>query len=336
MFKPEYKITEYFLSLVEEIGRLSAFIDSRRVRLPILSALQKEALNRNIHASTSIEGNMLSLEQVTALTENRTINADVKQKIEVLNYSKALNWIILNNQSAISLGLLFDLHEMISCDILEQIKIGVIKAKQNYVVDGKGIVIYTPPEPKHCQRMLHELIDWVNNSLEIHPIIVSAVAHHQFVTIHPFSDGNGRLARIFAQWTLYQKGFDPQHTFCLDEFYALDRQRYYDKIQQARDLDFDFTYWNEYVAEGIVETMTKILERINDLTVTIDGRISLTSRQEELIDILRIHGIVNSAELCRCMSINRARVNQLIQPLVKAGVVVKQGTTKGTKYYLRD
>ena len=156
------------------------------------------------------------------------------------------------------------------------------------------------------------------------------------VSIHPFADGNGRVARASSQWILYQKGFDPHHILSLDDFYAENRQRYYAKIQQARELDYDFTYWIEYVAEGMVDTMQKVLKRIERLAYAQEKEIILTPKQEELINSLNAHGSLSSKELIELLHVNRARINQLISPLVKADIIIKQGQARATRYVLRS
>lgn len=334
MFKPDYQITERLLKLIEHIAFLSSKIESKKIRFFLIARLQSEALERNTHSSTSIEGNLLSLAQVSALNNNRDVAADLEQKREVLNYIDALRWIIKDPKRKLNKDNLFRLHAVIVKGLLPEEKCGKFKKKQNYVINDKKIVIFTPPKPSKCPKLISELLSWINRSTKVHPVILSAIFHHQLVTIHPFSDGNGRVARAAAQWILYQKNFDPHHIFSLDDFYAEDREKYYNKIQQARDLDYDFTYWIEYVAEGILETLKKIYSRMHKLAYSKDEKIVITPKQEELINLLNMHGSLGSSELCKLLKINRARVNQLITPLIKTKIIKKVGKARATKYYL--
>jgi Fic family protein len=334
MFKPDYRITEYLLRIIEEIASISSKIESKNIRFSLIAKLQNEALERNAHSSTSIEGNALSLAQVSALTHKRDVNADSRQKKEVINYLSALRWIIKNPQRKLTSNNLLLLHKLIVGGLLAKEKCGKFKTKQNYVINEKKLVVFTPPKPSESPKLVNELLAWVNKSIKIHPIILSAIFHYQFVTIHPFSDGNGRVARASAQWVLYQKNFDPHHILSLDDFYAQDREKYYSKIRQARELDYDFTYWIEYVAEGVLETLTKTYSRMNKLSYSGDGKISITPKQEELINILNMRGSIGSREICKLLKINRARVNQLILPLIKVKIIKTEGKARATKYYL--
>ena len=334
MFKPDYKITEYLLSLIEQIATLLAKIESKKIRFTLMARLQNEALERNVHSSTSIEGNPLSLAQVSALNHNRDVSASFKQKKEVLNYFKALRWIIKNPERKISKDSLLELHKFITRSLLSSEKSGKFKKKQNFVIDKNKIVIYTPPSPKKCPKLISELLNWLKRDVKIHPIVLSAIFHHQLVNIHPFSDGNGRVARAAARWILYQKNFDPHHILSLDDFFAQDRERYYNKIQQTRDLDYDFTSWIEYIAEGILATLKGTYSRINKLSYSSQEKITITPKQEELLNLLYMHGSLGSRGLCKLLKIKRARVNQLVSPLLEAKIIKKEGKARATNYYL--
>src|SRR5207249_1753096 len=110
------------------------------------------------------------------------------------------------------------------------------------------------------------------------------VFHHEFVTIHPFVDGNGRVARAAAQWLLFEKKYEPLYTLGLDEFFARDRARYYDLIQQTRDMDGDYTHWVEYVAQGLVDAVQNTVGRFKGATRIYKGKkITLTPKQQELV-----------------------------------------------------
>jgi len=334
MFKPTYRITDYFLQTIERIASIAAKIEAKKIKFSVLIKLQTEALERNVHSSTSIEGNQLSLAQVSALDHKKDVSADLRHKKEVLNYFKALRWIISNYQKPLNKSSLLKLHSLVVSGLLIKSKIGSFKKKQNYVIDGDGLVVYTPPSPAKCRKMIEELLLWLDRSGGIHPIIASAIFHHQFVNIHPFSDGNGRVARAGAQWVLYQRNFDHNHIVALDDFYARDRQRYYDKIQQTRALDYDFTYWIDYVAEGILQTVDNVYSRIENISHGVGTHIVITPKQEELVRLFNLHGSLGSKDICRILKINRSRVNQILTPLIKAKIIKKEGRARATRYFL--
>ncbi|MFA6430870.1 MAG: Fic family protein [Candidatus Margulisiibacteriota bacterium] len=336
MYKPIYKITPYLLNLVDEAGQLRNWVENASLQVAWLPILQREARTKTTHSSTAIEGNPLSLRQVEAVARGEKIGTPQAYEQEITNYLKAVSWLEKNASSTISEEALLSLHKLLTENILTESRSGKYKEKQNFVLNEKGIKIYIPPSPKMTPTLTRELIEWINSDeiKSLHPIIVCAISHHRLVSIHPFTDGNGRIARSLETWILYQRGFDNNHIFSLDDFFAKDRKRYYDKIEQARELDDNLTYWIEYVAEGIVKTLKDVKSRIESLQVSTKSKILLSPRQEELIRILRDFPVINVAIIQQELKVTRARVNQIISPLIASGLVAKEGNAKATRYRL--
>ncbi|MEI7942896.1 MAG: Fic family protein [Candidatus Riflemargulisbacteria bacterium] len=333
MFTPKYRITEYFLSLTEKIVQLQTRISDSNIQFAQLKKLQQQAMSLTVKSSTTIEGNVLSLEQVQALAEKKDIAAEFSQKQEVLNYFNALDWVLMNYSKQITEERILFLHRIICDKLIREESLGGYKQKQNYIINENNIVTYTPPSPEQTKWMVKELLDWLNEDNNRNPIIESAIFHHWFVSIHPFSDGNGRMARLLSQWILYKNKFDAKHIYYLDTFYSNDRDRYYQKIIQTRELDYDFTYWLDYVAEGLVSTINEVYDKV--LQLNHKSKILLNDKQQQLLELLRYEGRVNTAYLQDALKVNRARINQLISPLIKAGIVAVEGKARATKYILK-
>lgn len=338
MYKPRFDISPRLLSLVTQATEIRAWINSAVIDVSWLPILQRETATRLAHSSTAIEGNPLTLPEVEALARGEEIMAKAKDKQEILNTLAAMNWVWNRKaEASIKESDLLRLHRVLTRKVLSEEQSGHYKSRQNRIVDHRGITVYTPPPPDKARPLTLELLDWINSkeSETLHPVIVSAIAHHRLVSIHPFSDGNGRISRALAIWLLYSRGFDTHHLFALDEYFERERQLYYQKIQQARDLDDDLSYWLEYVAEGVVETLNTVKERILSLRIAVAApRMVLTKRQEDILRYLRDRGRVKSPDIEKVFSLTRARVSQIIKPLVNAGLVVREGQTRATTYRL--
>jgi Fic family protein len=227
---------------------------------------------------------------------------------------------------------------MIMKKILSPNLSGHYKKLPNRVVDPKGRTVYTPPPPEKARRLTQALLVWINSEVakKLHPIIASGIAHYQLVSIHPFSDGNGRASRALAIWLLYSRGFDTDHICALDDYFLSDHQLYYDKLTQTRELDEDLTTWLEYVAKGVVQTLHQTKERILSLQVSHKGpKIFLTKRQEEVLRLLRDKGRLKSPDIEKALGLTRARVAQIMKPLTEAGLVIREGQTRATTYRLK-
>lgn len=336
---PLYRISTTLVDQLTRATELRLWIANATVDVPWLPALQKDTAVRLAHSSTAIEGNTLSLNEVKRLAQGDKVQAQDKSKKEVLDYLAALKWIEKQPPGAIiTEKKLLLLHRKLSEQTLPSKESGRYKTRPNRIVDGRGITIYVPPPPKAVKKMTLELLDWINQKSEpkIHPLIVSAIAHHQLVSIHPFADGNGRVSRALAIWILYTRGFDSRHLFALDEYFETNRAQYYDRIQQVRELDGDLTTWLEYTTEGLLDTLEKTQRRIESLQIkNRDSRLVLTRRQEEVLRFIRERGKAGSAEICHEFHLTRSRVNQLVKPLVDAAVLTREGSTRATVYKLK-
>lgn len=338
MYQPQFQITSELLHLVSLATEARSWISQAVVDVTWLPTLQRETAVRLAHSSTAIEGNPLTLTEVEALARGDEFPASTTAKQEVINYLGAMKWIWGKKpHDSINEPDLLHLHRLLTRKTLPREQVGRYKTRPNRIVNQKGHTIYTPPPPKQTRPLTQELLSWINGSqsLKVHPIIVSAVAHHRLVSIHPFLDGNGRLSRTLGVWLLYTQGFDTHHLFALDEFYEGNRKRYYEKIQQARELDDDLTYWLEYCAEGILETLNKTRKRILSLQITTKApRLTPTRRQEDVLRFLRDRGRVKSSDIEKAFKLTRARIGQIIKPLVDSGLVIREGQTRATTYRL--
>jgi Fic family protein len=302
-----------------------------------MAPTQREALIRLAHFSTRIEGNPLTLPEVEALAAGRDLGVEERAKREVLNYFAALRWIWRKSPPRdIEERDLLHLHKLVTQGLLSASECGAYKTKPNAVYEGAR-VIYRPPPPEAVTALTQALVTWLNSSeaRAEHAVVVAAVAHHRLVSIHPFSDGNGRASRAFESWLLFRRGFDTHHIFAIDEFFEADRKRYYKEIQAARDKGDDLTRWLEYIGEGIVETLRKTQRRIQALRARRPPlKITLSQPQERILQALGESPRMGGGPLARSLAMTRSHLSKLLRPLIAAGMVVKEGSTKASTYRL--
>lgn len=334
MFKTDYRITSHLLRLFEEIVRAGTLVRTSRLRVSVKEPLERDALARSVHSSTWIEGNLLSLAQVRAVADGQDLLVEEKQKREVANCVEAMRQVLKNKNKPVTEKGLLAVHSKMIKGHLTADRTGRYRSVQNYIVDARNKVIFTPPQPAQVPARMKALFSWLKGE-DVHPIIRSAIFHHEFLTIHPFVDGNGRVARAVSQWLLWEKGYDPLCTLGLDDFFAHDRSRYYSMIQETRGMDGDYTHWVEYVAEGLARSVEVVQDRIKEGALKLQG-VALTPKQEELLALLDRKGMAGAAQICEGMKINRARVNQLIAPLVRFGLVIKEGAARAVRYRLSE
>ncbi len=335
-YRPTFQRTARLVRWLAEASALRSWILSQTVDVSWLAPARREAMVRSAHFSTRIEGNPLTLPQVGALAEGRDVPAEARAKREILNYFAALRWIWRSSPPR-RLGetSLLLLHRLLVRGVVPAPEAGAYKTRPNAVVQGSR-VIYRPPPPEAAAILTRSLLRWMNSDecREEHPAVAAAVVHHRMVSIHPFMDGNGRTARALESWLLFRSDFDTHHIFALDEYFESDRGRYYEKIQDARRRDGDLTRWVEYVGEGIVETLRKTQRRIQSLQAgRPSGRRMVVSRpQERILQALSELPGIGGGELARTLGMTRSHLSKLIQPLIRGGLIHKEGSTKAARY----
>jgi Fic family protein len=331
-YQPKFTITPRLLTLVQDISALRERIAGATIEVPWIPALQKDTRARNTHSSTAIEGNPLTLEQVRAVEEGRTLTAvPDRARREVVNYFAALRHIEKHaGKKTITHEDVLRLHKIIAERVMEQGEAG------RYRTIRVRVGSYTPPPPELVSGLMFELLEWWNkDSGSLTPVLSSAIVHYQFEAIHPFADGNGRTGRALALWELYRRGFDTHHIFSVDEYYWEGRPRYYAALQAVRQQGEDLTSWLEYTAEGLLLTLERAWQRIQHLSARAKGKkLVLRPKQEHLLRLLRENGSLSPKEIWDEVGVSRQGAMDLLRPLMEAGLVKRVGTRKSGRYVL--
>jgi len=332
-FVPQFTITPALLTQVEQVAALRERIQSAVVDLAWVPALQKDTRTRNVHASTAIEGNPLTLEQVRALEEGRELaTPGTRAKREVLNYFAGLRYVEKHaTKKKISHTDILELHRILAGQVMDQGEAG------KYRMIAVRVGTYRPPPHTAVSGLMFELLEWWNTAAKkLSPVLSSAILHYRFEAIHPFADGNGRTGRALALWELYRRGFDTHHIFSVDEYYWEDRPKYYAALDGVRKAGEDLTTWLEYCAAGIRQTLERAWLRIQTFQVKSAERLVLRPRQEQLLHLLRDHGGMPPGEIWKALGVSRQGAMDLLRPLIKAGLVEKIGGKKTGRYVLRN
>jgi len=331
-YQPIFTITGNLVGLLEEIAALREKILSATVQVAWIPALQRDSRVRNTHSSTAIEGNPLTLEQVRALEEGRSLTAITdRSRREILNYLAGLRFIEKRaHKKQIAHEDVLQLHAIIGSEVMDQGSAG--RYRDILVRVGR----YVPPAPEMVSGLISELLEWWNKeATKLSPALTSGIIHHRFEDIHPFADGNGRTGRTLALWELYRRGFDTHHIFSVDEFYWEDRPRYYEALDAVREKGGELTGWLEYTVEGLRLTLEKVWSRIKRLSAETQGRkIVLRPKQEKLLNLLRDHKSLAPREIWKALGVSKQGAMDLLNPLIEAGLVQRVGTRKSGRYIL--
>jgi len=339
------------LAITSEMLRVIAELDEFKGRWQAigqlaperLSVLRRVATIESVGSSTRIEGAKLSDQEVDRLLFGLTTTSfRSRDEEEVAGYAEAME-LIFESHTDITLteNHIKQLHgTLLKHASKDQRHRGGYKTAPNQVEafdpDGKSLgVIFATASPFDTPRLMQELVGWTQGALdekEHHPLLVIAVFVVRFLAIHPFQDGNGRLARILTTVLLLRAGYTYVPYSSLERVIEENKDGYYLALRHAQaTLDGDESQLGEWITFLLrcLEAQKAALERRIERERLIAP---LPALSEALLQIAREHGRVTTASGTRLSGANRNTVKLHLRQLVEGGHLVANGRGKGTWY----
>ena len=342
MFKPNFSFTDKI------VRNLTLIAESRAIVLnaPLIPkweiSLRREAILKSAHSSTAIEGNPLSLEEVSNLVAGRDIIVRRKDKQEVLNYLKALEMIPdFTKKEPFTAKDFLKIHKIVTNKTLQIPKDEGVFRNREVIVGNRftGEVVYKPPSKDEVSLLVDSFLNWFNSKEvnEIDSVIYAGITHYEIVRIHPFIDGNGRTARVMATLVLYKRGFDVKRFFALDDYYDHDRNSYYKALKNVDQKTLDLTGWLEYFTDGVAVSIKEVKDKVIGLSKDIKylkerGQVALTDRQMKIVEYILQNERVTSSDISKILGVSRQAALKEMNKLVGLGVIELKGKKKGAYY----
>ena len=255
---PPYEITNDMLVLVSSIMKKIGKLDNYK-ELDKMPVLRKNNRIRSIHSSLAIEANSLSFNEVKDVIEGKTVIGPEKEIQEVKNAYEAYSKI--KEMNPYSINDLKKIHGIMT--YLTVSESGKFRSDNEGVFDENGNCIHICPPPDKVNGLMTDLFDWLKeNKDSIHPLILSSIFHYEFVFIHPFSDGNGRTARLWQNIILssYEEIFEYVPIESQIKKYQND---YYKAINDS-NLNGNSTKFIEFMLKMIDETLDNLNNQVNE------------------------------------------------------------------------
>lgn len=340
MFIPKYQITDEISRYLSDIAEIKSLVDRAKLLPTREFALRKTTNIKLAHSSTSIEGNSLEEYQVKKLLDGNKVIGEKDEIREVQNYFRALHLVDkYTTKSGITMSNILKLHKTVIDGLVEESKIGAFRPGPIYITN-QAQVMYVGPDSNKVKGLVEELLSWLTASKDIHPVIRAGLFHYQFVTIHPFSDGNGRSARLLTLLHLYQSGWDFRKSLALDEFYNSSRPSYYQALQTGESYkerqSVELTSWITYFVRGFWESALKLKEQVLSLQVG-SGDISsrlLSSDELKIIDFVLTLGKVTSSDVVDILGVPKRTAQSKLNKLESYLILEKIGSGPTTYYTL--
>ncbi len=254
-YNPPYTITNKMLKLVSSISEKAGMADAYG-DLDSRPHLRRNNRIRSIHSSLKIEANSLTFGQVKDVINGKTVIGSAQEIMEVRNADNAYGRI--KDVDPYSIRDLKMMHGIMEKNIIADA--GRFRNGEEGVFRGDQCIFIAPP-PNMVPSLMNDLFKWMKkNRNDIHPLIMSAVFHYEFVFIHPFSDGNGRLARLWH--TVLLTAWEPVFEYIpLENQIEKFQDGYYQAISDchvAGNSDLFIEFMLERINEIITETVDQI------------------------------------------------------------------------------
>ena len=336
MFQPQYRVSPSLLDTIKRITILIHELNKQRLSEVVVAELLSEAVVTSSYASTSIEGNPLPLTEVRRILKHKPAHIHQSER-EVLNYNQVLTQLNEMVEVELEAELLLTIHRGVMQDLLPVHRIGAWRQEPGVVYDPRsGGVTYLPPDHQDVARLMVDLINFVQKEGSVlDPLLLAGIFHKQFVIIHPFMDGNGRTARLATKMLLAGMGVNLFNLLSFENYYNRNIARYfqgvgvfgnYYEIVEA----IDFTPWLEYFAEGILDELRHLEDRITRNLR--HPNIGLQAHHHLILDYIDRHGFITDRDYAQLTERAKATRSLDFKKLLDLGLIERQGRGRSTYY----
>jgi len=341
------KITPDILSL---IGELDEFKGAWRALVQLapeqLISLKRVATIESIGSSTRIEGSKLTDQEVEILLGNLQIRQFTsRDEEEVAGYALVMNLIFQNHADiAITENYVRQLHrELLQYSEKDHWHRGSYKTSPNHVEafapDGKSLgIVFETASPFETPLRMEALIQWASQILadkKLHPVLVTALFIVEFLAIHPFQDGNGRLSRVLTTLFLLKAGYAYVPYSSLEAVIEQSKESYYLSLRQTQGtLKSETPNWQPW----IIFFLKALQQQKRRLEIKLDREklllTTLPGLSQTILEIIKSKGRVTIREVVTLTGANRNTVKKHLEALTAGNFIRLQGVGKGSWYSL--
>ena len=337
--------------MLTRIAEALGAIRGARVLPAVSDQLRASARVGTVHYSTLIEGNELPVIEAERAARGE-LPPDTRAKVELVNYVAALDLLderLDTSMLALDVELLLRLHGLTTRGLgrehdphLKPHHEGAWRDGLARVVDRvTGQVMYEGPPAEEVEPRMLSMFEWLARKREAGdpPFVLAAVVHYGITDVHPFADGNGRVARLFQAAVLMEAGVLPGGMFSFERYYAEDRSAYYDALRSVRRNTLNMEEWLRYCLRGLAEEYERVAATVGELTALLPGGGGpprLSEGQQRALTTLRVEGRreFTRGEYERAAAVGRSGAVRDLRRLVEYGLLDVRGSGRGTRYQL--
>ena len=330
------------IRLISQIDRFDASWTSiEKKEGQSLKQLKSIATIRSVGASTRIEGSKMSNEEVEMLLKEIDITKiEDRDSQEVVGYFETLDLISeLYDDITINESGLKNLHNiLLKHSKKDEWHKGDYKQHSNAVEaklpDGTRQIIFRTTEAGFpTQDAMQLLIDWYKNDNETHPLVKCALFVYDFISIHPFQDGNGRLSRLISTLLLLKNGYKWIQYVSFEHEIESRKTEYYRVLRncQAQRPNENTTEWVNFFFDALKNIQEQLMEKLEFKGV----ETKLSPREKSILTFIGNNAGCKSGEIAKKLGIPSPTVKRILPELIEKNLIEKHGTGPGTNYSIK-
>ena len=332
--KWDSEILSFVASIYRYQGKQELYLKQRPNELEKLIDIAKI---QSTESSNEIEGIVTTSVRLKQLLEEKTTPRNRNEQ-EIVGYRDVLDIIHENfDVIPISRNYILQMHKILYSHMNNPLA-GKTKNVQNYISatypDGHSEVLFTPLSPFETPGALDRICDEYNRVIgnsEVEPIIMIPIFIHDFLCIHPFNDGNGRLSRLLTTLLLYKNGFYVGRYISLESLIARDKAAYYEALNKAG------VNWHDG-NEDVVPFIKYLLRIILAAYKAFDDRFSIVENKLSAVEMVRKAALQKLGRFTKqdirelCPSLSISSIEGSLRKLVEEGELRREGVGRSTKY----
>lgn len=330
------------IKLISQIDRFDAsWTTIEKKEGQSLKQLKSIATVRSVGASTRIEGSKMSDQEVEVLLKEIDITKIVdRDSQEVVGYFETLDLISESHEDIpISESSLKNLHNiLLKYSSKDDWHKGDYKQHSNAVeaklADGTKQVIFQTTEPGFpTQDAMRMLIEWYLKDNLTHPLVKSALFTYEFVSIHPFQDGNGRLSRLLSTLLLLKHGYQWIQYVSFEHEVEIRKAQYYNVLRscQAKRPNEDVTGWIRFFFDTLRNIQKQLMQKFESKGI----ETRLSPRERAILTFIENNPGCKSGNIAKRLDIPSPTVKRILPDLIKKNLIEKYGIGPGTNYSIK-
>ena len=324
MYKPPFTVSAKAINL---IAKISSQLERYAIRMEQEDSLRLRRANRikTIHSSLAIEGNTLSEGEVQAVLEGKKVVAPLKEIQEVKNAIKTYE--LYPKLNAFSIRDLLLAHGTMMAGLVDEA--GMFRKGGVGVFDGDKPIHIAPPADR-VRDLMSDLFGWLETA-DDHLLIRSCVFHYEFVFIHPFADGNGRIGRLWQSLILGRLNPIFEHLPVENMVYS-NQKAYYQAINRSSDLG-DSAPFIDFMLEEILNALVGHQGKSN---ADIADEKGLNCQQQRVLGYLRADRHTTAAKIAADLDMSARQIERMLADLKAKGILRRIGANRNGYWEIVD